>query len=105
MTKKEFADVVQNKLDGYTKKQCETIIDAFTDAVAEVLASGDEIRLTNFGTFKMRQVKAYENINISTRTRTHFKSRKTPILKFSPRFKDAVINSDANADRVTTCKQ
>ncbi len=96
MTKKEFADVVQSKLGGYTKRQCETIIDAFTDAVAEVLASGDEIRLTNFGTFKMRQIKAYENININTGARTHFKSRKTPILKFSPKFKDMVIYSDIN---------
>ncbi len=98
MTKKEFADVIQNKLDGYTKKQCETIIDVFTEAVAEVLASGDEIRLTNFGTFKMRRVKAYENIDVNTRTRTYFKPRKTPILKFSSRFKDVVINSDTIAN-------
>lgn len=98
MTKKEFVDVIQSKLDGYTKKQCETIIDAFTDAVAEVLASGNEIRLTNFGTFKMRQVKAYENIDVNTQMRTHFKSRRTPILKFSSRFKNVVINSDANTN-------
>lgn len=98
MTKKEFADVIQSKLDGYTKKQCEMIIDAFTDSVAEVLASGNEIRLTNFGIFKIRQVKAYENIDVNTRTRTYFKARRTPILKFSSQFKNAVINSHKNID-------
>lgn len=96
MTKKEFADVVQSKLDGYTKKQCEMIIDAFTDSVAEVLAAGEEIKLTNFGIFKIRQVKGYENIDVNTRTRTYFKARKTPILKFSSQFKNAVVNSRKN---------
>lgn len=98
MTKKEFADVVQSKLDGYTKKQCEMIIDAFTDAVAEVLASGNEIRLTNFGTFKIRQIKSHENTDLSTGKRIYFKPRRTPILKFSSRFKNMVINSDVNVN-------
>ncbi len=94
MSKKEFIDILQKKLENYTKKQCEDIINAFIDSVREVLAGGDEVRLTNFGTFKLRKVKAFDGVNPKNGKPVHFGIKSIPCFKFSANFKKSVVSAD-----------
>ncbi len=94
MLKKEFINVLQGKLGGYTKKQCEKIIDAFTEAVEDVLAGGDEVKLTNFGTFKLKVINEHDGIDPKTRKPIHYVAKATPYLKFSQKIKKNVAFAD-----------
>lgn len=88
MLKKEFINVLQSKLGDCTKKQCEKIIDAFTESVEDVLVSGEEIKLVNFGTFKLKVINEHDGIDPKTREAIHYNARVTPYLKFSKKFKN-----------------
>ncbi len=90
MLKKEFINIMQGKLGGYTKKQCEKIIDAFTESIEDVLASGDEVRLTNFGTFKLKIINEHDGIDPKTRKTVHYERKATPYLKFAQGIKQNV---------------
>ncbi|MCM1277296.1 MAG: HU family DNA-binding protein [Lachnospiraceae bacterium] len=92
MLKKEFVNVLQKKLDGYTKKQCEIIVDAFTDSIKDVLASGEDIKLTNFGVFRLRELKAHDVVEPYNKETVHVGTMKIPSLKFSNKFRDAIIS-------------
>lgn len=90
MLKKDFINVMQSKLGGYTKKECEKAIDAFTEAIEEVLINGDEVKLTNFGTFKLKVINAHDGINPQTHKTVHYETKATPYLKFAQRIKQNV---------------
>lgn len=96
MLKKEFADVIQTKLDGFTKKQCEAVVDAFIDSVKEVLSSGEEIKLINFGVFRLRELKARDVVAPCTKETVRVETMKIPSLKFSVKFRDAISSEIGN---------
>ena len=59
MVKKNFIDVIQTKVnevtgEEYSKRVCGDMLDAVTSAIAEVLTSGDTIRIDGLGTFSTR---------------------------------------------------
>ncbi len=69
---------------GLTKADSAKAIDAFTNAVADCLKSGDEVRLVGFGTFAVskraattgRNPRTGETINIAARNVAKFKPGK-----------------------------
>lgn len=53
MKKNQFIALVAEK-SGMTKKDAERAADAVFEAIEDVLAAGDRLQLTGFGTFKTR---------------------------------------------------
>lgn len=96
MSKKDFINVIQSKLSGYTKKECEKVIDAFTASVEDALASGDDVRLTNFGTFRLKVISERDGIDPKTRKTVHYAAKATPYLKFAQKIKDSVASVKVN---------
>lgn len=57
MTKKELISAISQKTK-MTKKDSGIFLDAFTDVVSGTLASGEEVKVVGFGTFKVRKRSA-----------------------------------------------
>lgn len=53
MKKREFIGLVAEK-SGLTKKDAEKAVDAVFETLEDLLADGDRLQLTGFGTFKTR---------------------------------------------------
>lgn len=58
INKKNFIDMVQEKLNAatdevYSKKMCETVINAVVDSITDILVAGDSVRFGDFGVFEV----------------------------------------------------
>lgn len=59
-----------------TQKEAQAHLDAFLDVVREALQSGEDIRLTGFGSFSVQDVAAREGVNPRTREKIHIPAGK-----------------------------
>ena len=73
-----------------TKKECALVIDAFLDAVKEVLARGEGIELRGFGTFKVRHRKPRAGRNPRTGEAVAVPARDVPVFQPSRHFRSRV---------------
>lgn len=91
MLKNEFVNIIHKKLNNKTKKEINEFIDAFVESLIDVLGRGGEVKLVNFGTFKMRKISAHKAINPITKEKTEIGDSFTPMFKISKVFKNRVI--------------
>ena len=62
MNKAELVDIIASKAN-VTKKDADTILNAITETIVEVVSSGDKVSLVGFGSFEPRQRSAREGRN------------------------------------------
>ena len=56
MNKTELVTAIAGKIEGTTKKEVAAFVDAFVETVVETVASGDDVRVSDLGTFKCVEV-------------------------------------------------
>ena len=83
----QVADAVGARV---TKRDCRLAVDAFLDAVKDALASGDNIEIRGFGTFKARHRKARVARNPRTGEAVPVPPRVVPVFKPSTHFSSRV---------------
>ncbi len=89
MNKNEFVEVVQTK-SGLTKKECKLCLDAFIDVIKDALKRGDSVTLSNFGKFKVSEMKSKPMYNFATKKTTIVEARKTPTFRASDSLKQII---------------
>lgn len=93
MNKNELIAQVADAAD-LTKAKAAEAVDAFIDAIAASLASGDEIRLVGFGTFAVVARKATEGRNPRTGAVIKIAASKQPKFRPGKALKD-IVNKPA----------
>ena len=88
MNKSALIDSVA-KHASLTKKQAGEAIDSITDAITNALASGDEVTLVGFGSFKTTQRAARTGRNPKTGEPLEIKASTVPAFKPGKALKDA----------------
>ena len=89
MNKNELIAAVAEETD-LTKAKATEAVDAFIDAVARSLATGDEVRLVGFGTFLVVQRRATEGRNPRTGAVIKIAASKQPKFRAGKALKDMV---------------
>lgn len=89
MNKNEFVDIVKSKA-GLSKKDCKLCIDAFIDVIKDALKNGESVTLSNFGKFKVNEIKSKPMYNFKTGKTNIIASRKSPTFKASDNLKRSV---------------
>ena len=89
MNKKELVAAVAAKA-GLTKTQSARMIDSALQSIQEALVNGDEIRLTEFGSFSVDHRAAGEARNPRTGAPVPMPARKLPRFKAGLSLKQAV---------------
>ena len=89
MNKNEFISEVTNRVD-LSKKECKLCLDAILDVIKDALKQGESVTLSNFGKFKMNEIKAKPMYNFATKQTRLMKARKTPAFKASDNLKQSV---------------
>lgn len=90
MLRKEFIAKMQKKLESKSKQECNDFLDAFIETVTETLARGDEVKLVNFGTFKLRKIAAHDGVDPVTLEKIKVKDIYIPFFKVGKGLKDNV---------------
>lgn len=81
MTRSELIGRIARRLEGYTLKQTQIIVESFFDAIVEALQRGEKIELRGFGSFKVknrgprqaRNPKTGEKVSVPEKRVVHFK--------------------------------
>lgn len=89
MNKSELTDVVAERAE-LTKASAAKAIDALIAAVSEALKQGDQVSITGFGIFTVRERAAREGRNPRTGETIKIAASKIPGFKAGKALKDAV---------------
>lgn len=89
MNKKELISNVSEKTE-LTKKDVESVLNAFIEAVEESLEDGEKVQLTGFGTFEPRERKARIGRNPKTGEEIQIPETIVPAFKVSKTFKERI---------------
>ena len=90
MNKAELIASVAEKT-GFTKKDSEEAVNAFTAVVEEALVTGEKVQLIGFGTFETRERKARQGRNPRKPGETiEIAASKAPVFKAGKALKDSV---------------
>ncbi len=84
MTRSELIGRIAKKLDGYTLKQTQIIVESFFDALTEALRRGEKIEIRGFGSFRVksrrprqgRNPKTGQKVDVPEKRVVHFKASK-----------------------------
>jgi len=87
MTKAEIAKVVHERV-GLTKKESAQIVESVLDVIRDSLEQGDNVKLSGFGHFMVRQKHARRGRNPKTGTDITIAPRSVVTFRASPLLKD-----------------
>ena len=90
MTKAEIAEKLYDMFSDIPKKQCADLVDLVFDAIKKALASGEEVKISNFGKFGLQDKKARKGRNPQTGEKMIISKRRIVVFKGSPKLRDAV---------------
>ena len=89
MNKTELIEAIAKRAD-VPKSQAQKHFDAFEEVVSNVLKSGDEVQITGFGKFSVKERKAREGRNPQTGQKINIAAQKVPAFSAGNALKQAV---------------
>jgi integration host factor subunit beta len=97
MTKSALIEKVAQRVDGFTQKQTEIIVETVFESIKEALRKGDKIEIRGFGNFKLkersartaRNPKTGETVAVGEKRVIRFKAGKALREALNPGMEDA----------------
>lgn len=89
MNKSELVEALANEKD-LTYKRSEEIVNIIFDSMAEELASGGRIEIRGFGSFVVKDYKAYMGRNPKTGEVIKVRPKRLPFFKVGKELRDRV---------------
>ena len=89
MNKMELIERIAEEAD-LPKGEAQKHIEAFEQVVAEALKGGEEVRITGFGKFSVRERKAREGRNPQTGEKMKIAASKVPAFSAGNTLKEAI---------------
>ena len=89
MNKSDLIEAVASSAD-VTKAVAAKAVDGVLDAVTSALKNGEQVAVTGFGTFEVRERAARQGRNPQTGEAIQIKASKVPAFKAGKALKDAV---------------
>ena len=91
LTKKEVVDHL-NKVMGLSKRDALLITESFFDQISQVLENNEEVRLSGFGNFKLRDKRARIGRNPKTGEEVEITSRRVVTFTAGKKFRKALAS-------------
>tara|TARA_B100000963_G_scaffold263263_1_gene231410 strand:+ start:168 stop:467 length:300 start_codon:yes stop_codon:yes gene_type:complete len=89
LTKKDLVNLIYMQL-GYSKQISENLIEDFLLTILNNIKEEKKLKLSNFGTFTVRQKKSRIGRNPKTKETKEISSREVVLFKPSKEFKDFI---------------
>ena len=93
LTKKDLISAIYMQI-GFSKKIAENLIDDFLVSIFENLKKEKKLKISNFGTFSIRNKKSRVGRNPLTKEKKIISDRNVVLFKASKEFKDIVNSKD-----------
>ena len=89
MNKTELIEQIAERTDS-SKAEAQRYVDTLEKVVTEVLKSGEEVQITGFGKFYVREQKAREGVNPQTKEKMRIPAQKVPAFSAGRGLKEAI---------------
>ena len=89
MNKNEFVNELNIK-SGLSKKECKLCLETMIEIIKDALKNGESVSLSNFGKFKVNDIKSKCMYNFKTKSTEQIEARKAPTFKPSDSLKQCV---------------
>jgi DNA-binding protein HU-beta len=89
MKKKELIERIAEE-SGASKSEAHKYFEAFEEVVTEALKSGEEVQITGFGKFSVRERKAREGRNPQTGQKMKIAASRVPAFSAGNALKEAI---------------
>ena len=89
MKKTELIEAIAERAD-VPKSQAHKYFDAFEEVVTDALKGGDEVQITGFGKFYVREQKARDGRNPQTGEKMRIPAQKVPTFSAGNSLKESV---------------
>ena len=89
MNKNEFINEIYEQV-GLSKKDCKLCLEAMLNVIKSALQNGESVSFSNFGKFKVNDIKAKSMYNFKTKNLEFVESKKTPVFKASDNLKQSI---------------
>jgi integration host factor subunit alpha len=93
LTKRDLINSIYMQI-GFSKKISENLIDDFLLTIIESLKKENKLKISNFGTFSIRNKKSRIGRNPLTKEKKVISDRNVVLFKASKEFKDLVNSKD-----------
>ncbi len=90
LTRSDIADELYNNI-GLSHNESSEIVELFFEEILQCFEKGEEVKLTSFGTFKIREKKERIGRNPKTGVEAKISSRKVITFKPSSYIKEKII--------------
>ena len=100
LTKAELADILVEKVSSVSKTEAKEIVELFFEEIRSVLARGEEIKISGFGNFQLRNKPERPGRNPKTGKEVAISARRVVTFHASQKLKGMVEHySEANKAR------
>lgn len=89
MNKNEIVNEMNLK-SGLSKRDCKICLETMIEIIRISLQNGESVSLSNFGKFKVNNVKSKNLYNFKTKTTEIVEAKKTPTFKASENLKQCL---------------
>jgi DNA-binding protein HU-beta len=89
VNKTELIEEIAQRTDS-SKGEAQRYVESFEEVVTGALRSGEEIQITGFGKFYVRQQKAREGVNPQTKQKMHIPASKVPAFSAGKGLKEVL---------------
>jgi DNA-binding protein HU-beta len=89
VNKTELIEEIAQRTDS-SKGEAQRYVESFEEVVAEALRSGEEIQITGFGKFYVREQKAREGVNPQTKEKMRIPASKVPAFSAGKGLKEVL---------------
>lgn len=95
LTKIELAEKLVNE-HGLSKKEAKELVDSFFEEIRVALSQGEEVKLSGFGNFQLRDKKSRPGRNPKTGEVVPVSARRVVVFKPGQKLRTRVINGNKN---------
>ena len=90
LTKAELADILVDKVGNISKSEAKEIVELFFEEIRTTLANGEEIKISGFGTFQLRNKPQRPGRNPKTGEEVPITARRVVTFHASQKLKGMV---------------
>lgn len=89
MNKLDLVNAVFDKTD-LLKKDCEVVVNLVFDTMLEHLSKGENVLVTGFGTFELKETKSKEIIDLNSKEKISIPSQKAIKFRLAKKAKEKI---------------
>lgn len=92
LTRANLSDAIYDGI-GLSKSECYDLVDAVIDGISDAMARGEDVKISGFGTFQIKQKNARVGRNPKTGVEVEIAPRRVLTFRASQKMRDKIISA------------